>query len=408
MDQSLEVIVAKSADDPRAVVLPGSCLQPVGLDDEHGMLPYSARSFPGYRLLSEYFAFPRKFLYFDINGLNSDTLAHIENRLEIYVLLSRSEPEIERLVSVESVRTGCTPIINLFDHTADAIPLTRRQSEYRIIADARREQAVEIYSVNRVSLVDDDGESHDVQPFYSIKHAGPLTRDTRYWHVTRKPGPVAGDVSPMNSGSEVYLTLVDTGFSPSTPANGTLHLETTCFNRNLAENLPFGGGRPRFDISGGRGPVSDIGCLEAPTPTRRRGFRKYNLWRLISHLSLNHLAIDGSPEAASSLREMLSLYDVIESADTKDMIDGLVEVNSRRTVARVHGGFCRGVEIELVFDQEKFTGSGVYLFASVLSHFLGLYATINSYTQLRATTLQKRAQGELWKWNARAGKRNLI
>ncbi len=33
------------------------------------MLPYPRRSFPGYRLLQEYFTFPEKFFFFDVTGL---------------------------------------------------------------------------------------------------------------------------------------------------------------------------------------------------------------------------------------------------------------------------------------------------------------------------------------------------
>src|SRR5262249_20950486 len=54
---------------PSPITLPASSLKPVGFEADEGMLGYTARSFPGYRLLSEYFAFPEKFLFFDVTGL---------------------------------------------------------------------------------------------------------------------------------------------------------------------------------------------------------------------------------------------------------------------------------------------------------------------------------------------------
>ena len=52
-------------------------------------------------------------------------------------------------------------------------------------------------------------------------------------------------------------------------------------------------------------------------------------------------------------------------------------------------GFCRGIEVTVEFDEEQYVGTGVYLFASVLERFLGLYASLNSFTQLVARTRQR-------------------
>ena len=41
-------------------ILPAGSLQPVGFTTAEGILPYSDRSFLGYRLLQEYFSFPRE------------------------------------------------------------------------------------------------------------------------------------------------------------------------------------------------------------------------------------------------------------------------------------------------------------------------------------------------------------
>src|SRR5262249_17880355 len=53
------------------ITLPPSSLKAVGFEPDEGMLPYTARSFTGYRLLTEYFAFPEKFLFFDVTGLDA-------------------------------------------------------------------------------------------------------------------------------------------------------------------------------------------------------------------------------------------------------------------------------------------------------------------------------------------------
>ncbi len=51
-------------------------------------------------------------------------------------------------------------------------------------------------------------------------------------------------------------------------------------------------------------------------------------------------------------------------------------------------------------------GGGAYLFASVLEHFLGLYVTLNSFSQLSVTTRQRKEALQLWP--PRAGSRILL
>jgi len=149
--------------------------------------------------------------------------------------------------------------------------------------------------------------------------------------------------------------------------------------------------------------------LTRPTRTLRPALRRGALWRLISHLSLNHLSLANGEEGADALREILKLYDFADSAQTRAMIDGILDVHSRRIVGRAGDGrlgFCRGVEVTVHFDETRFAGSGVYLFACVLERFLGLYCSVNSFSRLVATTNKR--QGELRRWAARAGETVLL
>jgi type VI secretion system protein ImpG len=131
-------------------------------------------------------------------------------------------------------------------------------------------------------------------------------------------------------------------------------------------------------------------------------------WRLVSHLSLNYLSIvEGGKEA---LQEILKLYDFADSATVRQQIAGIVDVRSRRVVNRPASvgweGFCRGMEVTIELDEEKFVGSGVFLFASVLERFLGLYASLNSFIQMIAITRQR--EERLKRWPPRAGEQILL
>ncbi len=72
-----------------------------------------------------------------------------------------------------------------------------------------------------------------------------------------------------------------------------------------------------------------------------------------------------------------------------------------------HGiSFARGTRVNVELDEEQFVGGGVYLFASVLERFMGLYVSMNSFSQLVITTTQRREVLE--HWPPRAGHKILM
>src|SRR5262249_54126894 len=151
-NNTLSVAVATGPDDPAPVVLGPECLRPVGFDRDEGMLPYRARSFVGYRLLTEYFVFPEKFLFLDLI-LGPRALARLGNRLEVFLFLTRWPADLEQTLPADTFRLGCTPMVTLYRQRAEPIQLTHRETEYRVVPDARRPLAHEVFSIDRVVAV---------------------------------------------------------------------------------------------------------------------------------------------------------------------------------------------------------------------------------------------------------------
>jgi type VI secretion system protein ImpG len=408
----LEIALASSPRDPDPFVLPKTALQPVGFTRDQAVLPFSQRSFVGYRLLSEFFSFPEKFLFVELTGIDPRYLQHVGNRLDVYFYLNRTSPEMERQVSADTFRLGCTPIVNLFSQRTDPFVLSQTQTEYRVIPDARRPTAVEIYSIDKVFATSPSGEQSEFAPFYSFKHAVDRAEQNTFWYASRRPNIAEVDErGEEDASTEMYLSLVDLNFTPSIPADWTVDLEATCINRDLPRRLPFGGGRPELELPGGKGPISRAICVTHPTPTRRPPLKARALWRIISHLTLNHLSLTDDDEGADALREILKLYNTHDTPETRAMIEGIARVKSRRVVGRIsgaNGGFCRGFEISLLLDEEKFLGSGAFLYAAVIDRFLGLYTSINSFSKLIVTTRQRETQGEFWRWPLRTGEQVLL
>jgi len=391
---------------PDPVFIPASeSIRPVGFDSEDAVLPFTKRSFTGYRLLSEYFAFPYKFLFFDVFGIDQAVERKFGSHFDILIHLKDVTPPIAP-VTTDTFRMGCSPIVNLFSRMSDPIYLSQQRYEYQIIPDVHRQNGTEIYSVDEVITSDpQSGTTRYFAPFYSLRHAYGEEADKSYWYATRRQSQRAND-----EGTEVFMSLVDMNFDPRVPAVEVLHVKTTCTNRDLPARLPFGGRENDFEVEG-TALLSGVRCLTKPSDTIRPPHRKYAQWRLISHLNLNYLSLvsseNGVPDA---LQEILHLYNFDDSSVIRKQILGIKSVDSKKVVRQVGGrvgtGFVRGLQTTITFDEEQFVGSGLYLFASVLDRFLALYASINSFNQLEIRSEQREESIKLFR--PRAGEQELL
>lgn len=403
----------EGSEHPVVTLAPQECLRHVGFERDQGLLPYANQSFLGYRLLTEFFFFPDKFHFVDLGGWRKLAKADFGRNVEVVIYLDQSMEGLEQEVDSEVFRPGCTPVVNLFEKTAEPIRLTHTRSEYRVVPDVHHPMETEVYSIDGVTGADPTS-LHRYRPFYGLRHDNVWSlRDDRdvCWYASRRASMEDGD-----NGTDVFLRLVDLNFDPRLPADSVLVIHTTCTNRDLPVKLQQGVDAIHFQLEAAV-PVKHIRCLRAPTSPQRPPLGGRAYWRLISHLTLNHLSLTDSVEGRQALQEMLRLYDFSDqnghlqrSAVNRRQIEGILSVSSRRVVGRVGGaaasGFCRGVEVTVELDPTKYVGTGEYLFACVLERFLALYASVNSFTQLVART--KGVDGYLKKWPPRAGEMQLL
>jgi len=390
---------------PDPVVLPNDAIRQVGFGENEGMLPYSKNSFLGYRLLTEYFTFPYKFLFFDIVGLEQAAQKKFGSYFDIVIHLKNITPP-RAPVTNDTFMLGCSPIINLFPQTTDPIYLSQQKYEYQVFPDVHHQASTEIYSINEVFTTDPrTNTTREFSPFYSTKHTYGSQTEKIFWYANRRASQ-----RPDDEGTEMFMTLVDTNFNPRVPAEEVLTVRSTCTNRDLPARLPFGSKEGDFEVEG-TALISRIRCLTKPTETIRPPQRRAAQWRLISHLNLNYLSLvenqNGVPEA---LQEILQLYNFNDSAVIHKQILGITGIESRKVVRqignRTGAGFVRGIETTLVFDEDQFVGSGLFVFASVLERFLGIYSSLNSFSQLVIKTRQR--EEIVKRWSPRTGERVLL
>ena len=391
----------------REVALPAGALKAVGYGLDEGLVDYSERSFLGYRLLHEYFTFPDKFMFFDLSGFGRILAGKALEKVEINFYFSDYDlnDRLARLtqnIGRTNFKLNCTPIINLFRQQAEPIKLTHAQHEYAVTPDVRLQSSAEVVSIDRVRRVKNIGGIDQVatcHPFFEPRaEQGP---GNSFWIARRRPVQ-----NRQNDGTNMFIRVVDRDLELIDSSNDTLSLRLTCSNRDMPLMLPFGGARGDFNIPASS-VIKDIRCLRKPTASVRVPLGNGVIWRLISHLSLNHMSLVS--QGREVLLELLSLYNYRSTSAIRKQINGIVSVASEPVVARIghpRPNFVRGVGITLTFDESQYTGSGVFLFGMVLDHFFGQYCSINSFTQLTLRTLQR--EKRVVQWPPRTGDQPLV
>ena len=391
--------------EARPIYLGTESIEPVGFGLDSDMLPYPPNAHPGYMLLQEYFAFPKQYFFFDLrfDQINSNRQATTNTLLDfldpktpaqsmdILLLLNR-RPRENLVVNEKTFRLGCTPIINLFEKTTEPIRLDHRSLEYTLVPDKRRERTTEVHSILSVSASSNaDDKTKQLEPFYSYNHRMQATNHKAFWHARR----VASQRRDLH-GTEMVLSFLDLNLEHRLPAMQTVYAKTLCTNRELATELPAGAVLQIEQAT--TGPII---CLEKPSPPMSPPLKGPTAWRLISHLSLNHLSLSDEKDSLAALKEILRLYCSPDNHFHHQLIEGITHMSCRKVMRHMGSetwrGFCRGIEITLVFDEDCYEGSGAFLFGAVLNRFFASYASINSFTQLIMKSKQREGIWKKWK-----------
>lgn len=408
LNDCLNVVLTTSETDTAPVFMGNDAIKPVGFHTNEGILPYPPASFLGYRLLTELFTFPEKYMFFDVAGLAEHIPDRATTQLHLYIYLRTSDVELEHNINLQTFLLGCTPVVNLFPHKANPIKLEHTHHEYQIIPDTRYRAGFEIYSVDKVSATTPENTLEEYYPLYGLNHENRDTLTHTYWYAARRSAKLGN--YERDEGTDMFLSLTDLDLNPSHPDNRTLIIDTTCSNRDLPVKLPFTIDQPKLTAKDSSPPTTRIRFLLKPTPVVRPPMRNHARWRLISHLNLNFLSLTGRDDATNALKEILRLYDFKESSVTRALIDSIssIRVHAISSPLNIDGRttMCRGMEIEVEINDLNLSGSSVFLFATVLEHFFALYCSINTFTRVLVKVKSK--EGYLKKCPPRAGQKILL
>jgi len=391
-----DVSVSTSKEEDSIALRGQRWVQPVGLADDEGLLPHAEGTFSGFQLLQEYLCFRRRFWFVDLMGLDRLDAPDDAEAFEVEVSFDRPYPE-ERRFETENVRLHCTPVVNIFDTDAEPIHIDGEVGEHRVVPSLRYRESVETYDVQKVVGVEDaTGERHEYEPFFSFRHdrqnGHANGEQGRFYTTSRRLGP--------DDRRDVYLSLSDGQLRALSDVPGeTLSLEVRCTNGTLPREAIKTGMINR--LSPNVPNIVEPRNLTQPTLIRHPPNQDEEdfFWKLISHWSMNYQSV-ASEEALSGL---LELYDWTDTGANQRRLSGIREVNWEPKEVIERGAVLRGSEVTIEIEEGHFADEGdLCLFGLVMSRFLSMYSTFNSFVHLVIVTSPSEKRYE---WTPNRGSR---
>ena len=383
-----------------------------GFEEDCALLPNGRRSFRGYRILSEYFACPERFLFVRLAELGK-AFARCDGDCEVVFLFNRAAATLAGAVSPANFRLFATPAINLFEKQIDRVAVNEFDHEHQLIADRTKPLDFEVFRALEVTAYSQsNGDARPVAPLHAF---GSLLYDwtealfyvTRLRHrrLSTKEQRLRRRADYL--GTETWISLVAPGEPRRLDGVYELAVRALVTNRELAETLRLAGSTD-FRVSGI--PVRAVTVVRAPTKPRPPMGISDGAWRIIGHLTPNYasFALDNDDDP-SVLRDHLALYGRIDDPMLRRQIDGVLAIRSEPVTRRVAGpgrsAFARGQRLRIKLDDAPFEKSRMFLFSAVLERFLGEFATVNAFTEC---TFESPQEGIFAQWPPRMGERRNI
>lgn len=385
----------------KPTLLPSSALRWLGDKDEEAVLQANPHTHPGYRLLQEYFAFPEKFLFFEVDQLDRHDFSGAKNFFDLLFVLN-APLEKNSVFNPAALRLNCVPLVNLFSQRIDPISLDYTEYEYHLLGDLENHRYCEIYAIESLESITPDGKPRPIAPYFAMDDFQRL-EEQDYFYVAKRKQSQGTNIA----GSELFVSFLDQQFDLTRLRDEVVGGRALCTNRRLPEQI-MSGTPMRLE---GAGPVAKVFALSKPTPHQTPVQIGERPWALVSQLALNHLSLTDEPNALGALKDILRLHLGSNAKAGHKQIDGIANLRCRPIMRHVRNedgwrGFVRGKALQLEMDRTQFEEASPVLFCSVLRHFFCLYATVNNLVEVSLETQD--IKGIQKQWQPQAGAKPVL
>ncbi|GGX99639.1 type VI secretion system baseplate subunit TssF [Massilia dura] len=356
--------------------LPAPPFSPVGALKNEALLPTPWRQEGSLRLLTEYFAFPDKFDFFDIDL--KAVLAHCPagtRRLVLHLLLPdlhHTTADLLRALPATALQLGCTPVINMFSHATTPIRLRKSRNKYNLAVPHVGNAKAVVYSIDAMQLLQNatrGGAAIDLSWFLAKKLNTPY-----FWLF---------ELADATYGTPDTVSFVDRVPKPVELDEGTVDVRVTCTNGDLPCSLRIGS--PDGDLTsdqdiGGR----PIRMLSKPTAPLLLADQPDAHWELVAFAHANHQSM--TQMHLPTLLSLLRMHARPDCVVTAQQLSGIVDVSRCRIQEWVefldHCTLQYGYEVSLTIDEAAFKGRSISVFAQLMERFFAYYLTAPNFLRL--------------------------
>lgn len=355
----------------------------MGFNENESLLPVDQHTHHAYRLLIEYFCFPEKFSYLNLN-LDFLKLLKEENlsfEVQIHLKLNLNDQAIIRNYSelnVANFKLFTSPVVNLFEKQAEPQKINHKNLEYPLMTDAHHPEFYQVYSIVEMNLIreksNQDQVVYPILPFFAMSH---YHGDDIQFFYALNPTVL------QNQYVETGYSIISKQLEPHSIKSDFVSCKLLCSNRELPHEA-LGQSNNVLNLNDSTVARRAL-VLKRPTAPFQFEKNKNEQWRIISHLSLNTLALMKG-DAVSHIKELLELYNLPKSKENHLIIDAIkkieFEITNKLVEAKPFPMFVRGVKVLMDVDVQVFRGHSLYIFSELISHIFNLKVQMNSFVDV--------------------------
>ena len=358
-----------------------------GFGDADAVIEQPASRRAQFSTLLEYFSFPQKFDFIDVNLAALLHGASPCNRVTLHLPISGlpydSQPAVLlRGLSATNFNLFCTPVVNLYPSPAESILLENVDLPvYPIVPGKLNTGNGSVYRIHEVRLLRETSSgaiTSVVDPYHSLSHHAAGNDSAVYWRAERD-----GRLAEFLPGQDMLLSFIDAS-GHMVPAPGKqIDADLTCTNGNAPARLRIGD--PDGDLSSGNeGLTGRIELLCAPSESVARDGKSEALWDVAAMLSPNPVGL--SQAGLPAFKRLLAAHVPSRSSSAMRHIEALTHLARESVLDWVlmepQPMLVRGLRVRMVVDETALTDCAVCVFARVLECMLKRYASVNSFIQL--------------------------
>ncbi|QEO16463.1 type VI secretion system baseplate subunit TssF [Acetobacter vaccinii] len=347
----------------------GSAISQAGFAESEAMLPWPANCAPAYRILLEYLAFPDRFLFVDLPAIPADVALPAGE--VTFVLTFRSRLELPVELGPEDLRLNCVPVVNLFRCDGQPIRPAQDRVEYLLLPALPYAAQAQIFNISAVW-----GRRRGYKGDIPIQNFNAFTQvnadEAGYCYSAHIRQAVIG------YGSETWLSFMDMKDHTVVPQMDVVSSSLLCTNGALAARVPVGG---ICRMGGGVMGITQVRNIVPVYAGVSPPLQSSILWRLVSGLLRTLQPLDN----VDALRLLIEAHDFRAKANeqarlkSQNMLASLAAVRTEAFDHILRGTPVRGRRTIIELQRTGFSSlEELYLFATAMDAFLGVYASVNS------------------------------